>query len=238
MNGKETAPSRRERLRATTRDEIKAHAREQVRAGGAQSLSLTAIARTMGLTTPALYHYFRNRDELLTALIVDAYTDFAVRLEQAVSAHPPDAVAARLYTAMLAYRSWALENPTDFLLIYGNPVPGYHAPLDETAEPAQRTFAVFYAELSAAAAAGVFVPAPYLQQQAPLLSLFPYDGRTTELDPPIALATITAWLRMHGAVMLEVIGQLPFLVGDTTRLYDAECRRILAEYGLPPADTS
>jgi AcrR family transcriptional regulator len=234
----DVAPSRRERLRAGARDEIKAHAREQIRAGGAQSLSLTAIARTMGLTTPALYHYFRNRDELLTALIVDAYTDFAVRLEQAVTAHPPGDVAVRLYTAMLAYRGWALDNPTDFLLIYGNPVPGYHAPLDETAEPAQRTFTVFYAELIAAAAAGALVPAPYLEQQAPLLNLFPYDGRSTELDPVIALATVTAWLRIHGAVMLELVGQLPFLVGNTARLYDEECRRILAEFGLELPDTS
>jgi AcrR family transcriptional regulator len=231
-------PSRRERLRATTRDEIKAHAREQLRTGGTAALSLNGVARAMGLTTPALYHYFRNRDELLTALIIDAYTDLAVALEQTVAAHPTGAFATRLYEAMMVYRSWAIEHPTDFLLIYGNPVPGYHAPLEETAGPAQRTFAVFFGELSAAAAAGAFVPGPHLAEQAPSLGLFPHDARGATLDPAIALATVRAWLRLHGAVMLEVVGQLPFLVGDPARLYHQECQHILREVGLETTDTS
>lgn len=234
----EASASRRERLRATVRDEIKAHAREQLRAGGAQSLSLTAIARAMGLTTPALYHYFRSRDELLTALIVDAYTDLATHLEQAVAGSPRGDFAARLYAAMLGYRGWALAHPTDFLLIYGNPVPGYHAPPEQTVAPAQRTFAVFFDELAAAVAAGAFIPAAHLGEQAPQLDLFPHDARSSTLDPVVALATVSAWLRLHGAVMLELVGQLPFLVGNTAGLYDEECRRILSELGLRLPDTS
>ena len=230
--------SRRERLRATTRDEIKAHALEQLRAGGASALSLNGIARTMGLTTPALYHYFRNRDELLTALIVDVYTDLAVNIEQAVADYPTNAFAARLYAAALTYRAWALNHPTSFLLIYGNPIPDYHAPLEETAEPAQRTFAVFFGELMGAAGAGKFVPQPHLTEEALHLDLFPHDARRSELDSGVALATITAWLRIHGAVMLEVVGQLPFLVGNPGRLYADECRRLLRELALEAPDSS
>jgi AcrR family transcriptional regulator len=234
----EALPSRRERLRATTRDEIKTHAREQLRTSGTAGLSLNGVARAMGLTTPALYHYFRNRDELLTALIVDAYTDLAVALEQAVAALPTGALAPRLYAAMIAYRSWAIDHPTDFLLIYGNPVPGYHAPEQETALPAQRTFAVFFGELSAAAATGAFIPAPQLAERAPLLGLFPHDARVSTLNPAIALATVRAWLRLHGAVMLEVVGQLPFLVADPARLYAEECQEILRELGLEAPNSS
>lgn len=230
--------SRRERLRATTREEIKAHAREQLHTGGTAALSLNGVARAMGLSTPALYHYFRNRDELLTALIVDAYSDFATALEQAVAAQPTGTIATRLYKAMIAYRSWAIDHPTDFLLIYGNPVPGYHAPLEETAGPAQRAFAVFFGELAAAAATGAFVPAPHLAERAPLLNLFPQDARGSTLDLALALATLRAWLRLHGAVMLEVVGQLPLLVGDPALLYAEECRHLLRELGLEAPDTS
>lgn len=236
--GNHAPPTRRERHHATTRDEIKALAREQLRTGGTAALSLNGVARAMGLTTPALYHYFRSRDELLTALIVDAYSDLAAALEEAVAAHPAGAFATRLAVAMRAYRAWALGRPTDFLLIYGNPVPGYHAPAEETAGPAQRTFAVFFGELSAAAAAGAYLPAPYLAEAAGPLGLFPHDARSSTLDPAIALATVRAWLRLHGAVMLEVVGQLPFLVADPARLYAEECRHILRELGLEAPDSS
>ncbi len=63
----------RERARAELTGEIKAEARRQLAARGAQQLSLRAVARELGMASSALYRYFPSRDDLLTSLIIDAY---------------------------------------------------------------------------------------------------------------------------------------------------------------------
>ncbi|MFI6864733.1 TetR/AcrR family transcriptional regulator [Streptomyces sp. NPDC050421] len=63
----------RERARIEVTAAIKDEARKQLAAEGAAKLSLRAVARELGMVSSALYRYFPSRDELLTALIVDAY---------------------------------------------------------------------------------------------------------------------------------------------------------------------
>src|SRR5262249_9687258 len=118
--------SPRERYREQVREEVKTHAWAQVVTTGAMALSLNAIAREMGISGPALYRYFRNRDELITELVLDAYTDLAAACQAA--ARPDDPPAGRLAAVAGALRQWALGAPHRYLLIYGTPVPGYQAP--------------------------------------------------------------------------------------------------------------
>ena len=66
-------PTRRERARTATVEEIKSTALALMREQGTTDVRFTDIARVMGMTPPALYRYFADRDELLTALITDAY---------------------------------------------------------------------------------------------------------------------------------------------------------------------
>lgn len=63
----------RERARIEVTAAIKDEARRQLAAEGAAKLSLRAVARELGMVSSALYRYFPSRDDLLTALIVDAY---------------------------------------------------------------------------------------------------------------------------------------------------------------------
>ena len=67
------AASRRERARAATVAEIKATALDLMREAGTTDVRFTDIARVMGMTPPALYRYYADRDALLTDLITDAY---------------------------------------------------------------------------------------------------------------------------------------------------------------------
>jgi AcrR family transcriptional regulator len=66
------SPTARERARAELTREIKEEARRQLAETGAQGLSLRAVARELGMVSSALYRYFPSRDDLLTALIIDA----------------------------------------------------------------------------------------------------------------------------------------------------------------------
>jgi AcrR family transcriptional regulator len=123
----ESAGNPRERYRAQVRDEVKRHAWDQIATAGVTALSLNAIAKEMGMSGPALYRYFAGRDELITALIRDAYRSLADTVR---AAHAAGTTAVALAAVI---REWALSDPHRYLLIYGTPVPGYHAPDDVTA---------------------------------------------------------------------------------------------------------
>ncbi|WP_329566237.1 TetR/AcrR family transcriptional regulator [Kitasatospora sp. NBC_01266] len=114
----------RERYRAQVQEEIKRHAWGQIATAGASALSLNAIAKQMGMSGPALYRYFANRDELITELVRDAYRSladtFAARAEAGTD----------LGGLADALRRWALDDPQRYFLVYGTPVPGYRAPED------------------------------------------------------------------------------------------------------------
>ena len=73
--------TRRERIREATIDEIKSTAWKQVGETGAATLSLRAIAREMGMTAPGLYRYYKDRDALVTGLLIDAFDSFSAALE-------------------------------------------------------------------------------------------------------------------------------------------------------------
>lgn len=131
----------RDRARAELSREIKAEARRQLAAEGAQRLSLRAVARELGMVSSALYRYFPSRDDLLTALIIDAYEALGEVAESAVAALPPGDIRGRWRACCHAVRGWAIAHPHEYALIYGTPVPGYEAP-QETVGPASRVSAV------------------------------------------------------------------------------------------------
>lgn len=69
-----SAPTRRERQRAATHDEIVTVARQLL--GSPDALSLRAIAAEMGLTAPALYRYVDSYHELLMPGGGDQFSEF------------------------------------------------------------------------------------------------------------------------------------------------------------------
>src|SRR3954471_6714658 len=127
----------RARARAELTGEIKAAARRQLETSGAESLSLRAVSRELGMVSSALYRYFASRDDLLTALIIDAYSALADEVEAADRAAHPAGFRARWQAVCRTVRAWATAHPHEYALVYGSPVPGYHAP-ETTIAPASR----------------------------------------------------------------------------------------------------
>src|SRR5215469_7363620 len=80
------APSRRDRVRAATTQEIIQTARKLLVQDGPEAVSLRAIAREMGMTAPALYRYFGSHEELLRHVVGDIFTDLASHVRAAVHA--------------------------------------------------------------------------------------------------------------------------------------------------------
>ena len=200
----------RERARIEVTAAIKEEARRQLAAEGASRLSLRAVARELGMVSSALYRYFPSRDDLLTALIIDAYDAAGAEAEQALAGSEGSDPVRRWTAVCLAVRGWALEHPHEYALIYGSPVPVYTAPLD-TIGPASRVGLALVAVAESAHAAGALA-APH-EAAVPLPEAVRADAwrLVKDLDrdlPETAVAgLVAAWAQLFGLISFELFGQ-------------------------------
>ncbi|MCP5097911.1 MAG: TetR/AcrR family transcriptional regulator [Chloroflexi bacterium] len=233
------AKTRRELKRERTEAEIKDVARQQMMNVGAAALSLRAIAREMGLSAPALYRYFPNRDALVTTLIIEAYLDLGDQMEAANLAVTADDYYGRLQAIALAYRTWAVAHPQDYTLIYGTPIPGYHAPRDQTVAPASRVQQLFGLVVGEAIQAGAIQPASVyipnsnrLAQQVEEVMAY-----LDEPVPPVFITlTMLVWSRLHGVLWGELYGHFLPGIAEHGELYKMELAALCIELGLQPKD--
>ncbi|MEW1750063.1 TetR/AcrR family transcriptional regulator [Streptomyces angustmyceticus] len=209
------AKTPRERYRAQVRAEITERAWEQIAAAGASALSLNAIAKQMGMSGPALYRYFASRDDLITELVREAYRSLAETLRAASDS------GADLAGLAHALRGWALADPQRYFLVYGTPIPGYHAPADTTALSSEIMTTVLEA-CAALAPDGATTPfGTYLQDHR--------DWAAGHPAPPEALhRLLTFWTRLHGVLSLELAGHFTGMGLDPARLFAAELDGLLA----------
>jgi AcrR family transcriptional regulator len=229
--------TRRTRQRQATVAEIKARARRQLAEHGTGAVNLRAIARDMGTASSALYRYFASHDELISALCADAYDAVADAMAAARDAVPAAEHARRWRALCDAYRRWSLDNPADFALIFGTPVPGYRAPGPATGPAASRFAAVPIDVFAAAVAAGAADPArtqipPHLPTGALLQDLLD-RGRLSGASHLAAIA-ITAWASILGYLVTEIFGSLPQLITDPDRLWDAHLSTVMLGMGFAP----
>ncbi|UIX34038.1 TetR/AcrR family transcriptional regulator [Streptomyces sp. GQFP] len=205
----------RERYRAQVRTEIKERAWEQIAAAGASALSLNAVAKQMGMSGPALYRYFAGRDELISELIRDAYRSLADTFRAAAEPAPDLAALAH------ALRDWALADPQRYFLVYGTPVPGYHAPSDVTGIASE----IMTTLLDACAALPPAGPGT------------PFDAHIDDhrmwaaghpAPPAVLRRALVCWTRLHGVLSLELAGHFTGMEFDPALLFAAEVDELLA----------
>ncbi|MBB4963010.1 TetR/AcrR family transcriptional regulator [Saccharothrix violaceirubra] len=214
--------TRRERYREETRDEVKRIALGQLAEHGPEGISVNAIAKRMGVTGPALYRYFKGRDALLDALIRDAWADLGTAVETDADASRHRPTADRVLSFGAAFRDWALAQPHRYLLLFGTPVPGYHAPPD-TIAAAHRTMSAFIAVLRDGVQDGGVRPAGLDEQ---LMGWADARGED-EVPAAVLLTAVRAFTRLHGVLSLEVTGQFGPVGVDPALLYRAELESLL-----------
>lgn len=208
--------SRREQLKEQTYQEIIATARRQIAEKGAAALSLRGIARRMEMTAPALYRYFEDRDDLVTALIVTAYQSLQESLKAAWLEVQDQDSAAKLLAVGMAYREWALAHPEDYALIFGTPIPGYVAPPESTLPIARSALGVLIQALESGWKNGEF----HLSSDAPALAPALLDDQPEMAEAaPLVAAALALWSLVHGLTSLELFGHFTTLLEDPAELY-------------------
>ncbi len=192
------------------------------------------------MASSALYRYFPSRDALLTTLIIEAFDSLGAAAE-AADLDAGDAPADQRWLAVCrAVRGWALDNPHEYALVYGSPVPGYRAP-DDTVAPATRVTAVLIGILRDLTAGHA---PPGRGSRGPDASVALAEGLAAELrlvapdlDPSVVAAGMGAWIRLFGHVSLEAFGHFDSVVTERDAFFDHQMTlafREVAERIRPP----
>ncbi|MER6671696.1 TetR/AcrR family transcriptional regulator [Streptomyces sp. NPDC000983] len=220
----------RARARIEVTAAIKDEARRQLAADGAAKLSLRAVARELGMVSSALYRYFPSRDDLLTALIIDAYNSVGESAEAACEDFADVGPAQRWIAVCESVRRWALAHPHEYALIYGSPVPGYSAP--ETTVPAAARVGEVLIGILRDAHQGLGLAKPPLPAD-----LRPEAERMAadfapDLPPGTAVALVAAWAQLFGLVGFEVFGQFHRVVEERERFFRHAASQLALGVGL------
>jgi AcrR family transcriptional regulator len=229
----------RARVRDELTREIKEVARRQLAVEGTAALSLRAVARETGMGSSTVYRYFPSRDQLLTALIVDAYDAVGAAAEQAESAVRRADVAGRWMSVVRAVRAWAVTHPQEYALIFGSPVPGYQAPLD-TVDPAVRIPLLVLQILSDAVRSGRILP----PDDRPIPRAFHLDLKSlrdtvapTLSDQHLARA-LAAWTQLVGSIGFELFGHLNNVIHDYETYFNYQMSGVAQNLGLRQSPTT
>jgi AcrR family transcriptional regulator len=211
------------------RQVIKDTAWQQIAQHGAAALSLRAIARQLGITAPAIYNYFRRRDDLVTALIKDAYLSFGDAQQAAIQDLPAEDYPLQLITLGLNYREWAVAFPERYQLIFGTPIAGYHAPLDEILPAAARSLSFLIRVLASAREAGRLRMETSIPVGDKLQAMLQSGREQHQVSEEALYQAIAIWSRVHGLVSLEIGHQYPVFISDAGEIFRREVEIICSQ---------
>jgi len=247
------SPSRRDRLRAATIDEIISTARRILVKDGPEAVSLRAIAREMGMTAPGLYRYFGNYEELVRYLTASIFTELGNDIGQAIEAAEPtagapgavDPIRAKLTVKMVAacreFRRWALNHRGEFALLFGVPLPGLDDGRYDLADECALAFAGTFFRLFLELWQKTPFPVPDDAQIDPGLrdQLSRYRdalGASIPLGAALPLGAVLTFLRcwtlLYGAVAMEVFGHMRFALDDPAPMFEITLGDLAALVGL------
>ncbi len=186
---------------------------------------------------PALYRYFPGRDDLLTALIVEAYESLGTHTEASIDATRALPPAQRWVDAALAIRGWATAQPHAYALLYGTPVPGYAAP-DDTIDPGTRVSRALVRIVRDAVTDDLLDPRDMGAITVSDETADSFVWLRGELDVDVdvddetLLALLLAWTQLFGLLTFELFGQTRNFVHDDALLFRDAAATMAARLGL------
>jgi AcrR family transcriptional regulator len=222
--------------RQESREQIEARivelGRRQLIDRGAAGLSVRAIARDLGMVSSAVYRYVSSRDELLTLLLVDAYSDLADAVDRARET-VGDQWSDDVIAIARAVRRWAVAHPARWALLYGSPVPGYHAPAERTVGVGTRVAGALFDAVAAGIATGDIrltddvAPQPMSSDFERIRHEFGFPG-----DDRVVAKCFLLWAGVVGAISLEVFGQYGAdTLTDSSVVFDTQLRLLVGVLG-------
>ncbi|WP_344855005.1 TetR/AcrR family transcriptional regulator [Planomonospora alba] len=228
-------PSRRERLRQATLEEIHAVTRRLLVTQGPAAVTVNAVAREMGMSGPALYHYYAGHEELVGAVTAGFLRELTEAMEQARDARADAPPADRLLATCRAMRAWAVAHPAEFGWIFASPVaPPDRHPDSPRQRAGQRFEQILLDQVAELWRTRPFpVPDPADLDPSLLEQLRAYSetigGR---LPPEAAHVFLSCWIRLYGLLCMEVLHQVDFAYSDMEPVFEECLSELRARLGL------
>jgi AcrR family transcriptional regulator len=241
------APSRRDRVRAATTQEIIQTARKLLVQDGPEAISLRAIAREMGMTAPALYRYFGSHEDLLRHVVADIFTELATHVRTAVhmaadasTSGLPEAevMVVKMIAGCREFRAWTLTHVPEFSMIFGSPLPGmevlHEMHRDPTIDCGYQFGQVFLDLFGDLYRRRPFsIPADDEIQPSLREQLARYRELVRSDLPLGALQTfLRCWVLLYGIVSLEAFGHMQFALDDPSPMFELMLSDLAPMIGL------
>jgi AcrR family transcriptional regulator len=163
------------------RSKIAQAAQELYLEEGIEGFSMRKVAERVGVSAPAIYRYFRNKDELLSEIVAAGLKSLEGYLRPALETGEP---YDRLLRMSESYLQFAVEQPKYFDFAFLVPSPQIRGVADEIARPDWETFRLCVEQVAACMEQGLFAR-----------------------DDPLETA-VTIWGEVHGLVTLFRTGRL------------------------------
>jgi AcrR family transcriptional regulator len=145
------APDRRTRRRQETIDEIIDLAIRVMTEEGVNGLSLSEVARRLGVKPPSLYKYFDSLNGIFDEIFRRGQREHLEVMRHAMEGAEPGLTALRI--GLDASGRWCIEHRAVSQLLFWRPVPSFH-PSPESFEPSHRMIELQRRALADAVAAG------------------------------------------------------------------------------------
>jgi AcrR family transcriptional regulator len=233
-------PTRRERQRQATYQEIVKVSRRLLRSS--DDVSLRAVSAEMGMTPPALYRYVDSHAELMLLVARSIFEDVVAAMTAARDRYADDDPAAQIVAASSAFRGWALGNREEFRLVFAPP-PGTVGMDDCVTDLSggAELFGGFFSEIFGRLWLKYHFPLPTDDELDPGIvealhahaKLVPgMDGIGPTPSAGMDWLFERAWARLYGIVTLEVFGHINPGLAQSGALFGATLRDIGGDIGL------
>lgn len=184
------------------RDKILAHACDLYLAEGLDGFSMRKLARSVGVTAPALYRHFESREHVLADVVREAYREFTAYLHRALEGRTPE---DRLRRAGEGYLAFALEHPRWYTIVFTAPERFGQDRLPDDIEAQGCAIHQFWVDrLRECMDAGMLAPAD-----------------------PIEVG-LTLWAHAHGLIKLYQQGHFQMDEPQFRALYGASAQRMMS----------
>jgi AcrR family transcriptional regulator len=130
------------------RDALVQAALQQVELGGPEAISISALARKLGVSQPAPYRHFADREALLVAVTAEAFRQFSATLRESIGKPSKRSKLSRLAQATLAF---GLRRNGIYRLMFASRIMACTPKDDELHDAARETFDLVLEALEAPA---------------------------------------------------------------------------------------
>ncbi len=185
----------------TTRARILTAAKAIHKHAGADGLTMRRIAARLGVSAPAIYHHFLNRDAILEAVSDEGFDSLVARLRRPLRTRRP---LQQCLDIVVGYREFALDEPHVFAVMFIARRSRARRFPDDFAARRSAAFSLLADRVAAAIAA-----------------------RELRDDDPNEVA-LTLWAHAHGLILLQRAGRFGHQLAPYRRAFNRSFDRLVA----------